>query len=160
MIYSRDTPFWLGTLDLYCSILFPFAVYSALDPGYKFFFFFFSFASQLLGDCWGTTAVLTIFLQPSLSSASLRVLARGSSVHSLMSSSQRFFGLPHPLPLGTVACMVVLASPVDRVTCLYHLRFLVLTMERLSCGPVAALTWFLTSSFLISSLNEMPKILL
>ena len=43
------------------------------------------------GGCRGTTDVLMIFLQPSLSSASLRVLARGSSVHSLMLSCQHFF---------------------------------------------------------------------
>ena len=48
--------------------------------------------------CRGTTDVLMIFLQPSLSSASLRVLARGSSVHSLMLSCQHFFGLPRLFP--------------------------------------------------------------
>ena len=42
------------------------------------------------GGCRGTTDVLMIFLQPSLSSASLRVFARGSSVHSLMLSCQHF----------------------------------------------------------------------
>ena len=76
-----------------------------------------------------------IFLQPSLSSASLRVLARGSSVHSLMLSCQHFFGLPRLLPPGTVPCMMVFASHVARVTCPYHLSFLVLTIERRSsCG--------------------------
>ena len=59
------------------------------------------------GGCRGTTDVLMIFLQQSLSSASLRVLARGSSVHSLMLSCQHFFGLPRLLPLGTVPCMMV-----------------------------------------------------
>ena len=113
------------------------------------------------GGCRGTTDVLMIFLQPSLSSASLGVLARGSSVHSLMSSCQHFFGLPRLLPPGTVPCMVVFASPVARVTCPYHLSFLVLTIERRSsCGPMAALTRFLTSSFVILSLDEMPKIFL
>ena len=90
------------------------------------------------GGCRGTTDVLMIFFQPSLSSASLRVLARGSSVHSLMLSCQHFFGLPRLLPPGTVPCMTVFASPVARVTCPYHLSFLVLTMERRSsCGPMA-----------------------
>ena len=70
-----------------------------------------------------------------------------------------FFGLPRLLPPGTVPCMMVFASPVARVTCPYHLSFLVLTIERRSsCGPMAALTRFLTSSFVILSLNEMPKI--
>ena len=102
-----------------------------------------------------------VFLQPSLSSASLRVLARGSSVHSLMLSCQHFFGLPRLLPPGTVPCMMVFASPVARVTCPYRLSFLVLTIEiRSSCGPISALTRFLTSSFVILSLNEMPKIFL
>ena len=113
------------------------------------------------GGCRGTTDVLMIFLQPSLSYASLRVLARGSSVHSLMLSCQHFLGLPRLLPPGTVPCMMVFASPVARVTCPYHLSFLVLTIERRSsCGPMAALTRFLTSSFVILSLNEMPKIFL
>ena len=103
--------------------------------------------------------VLMIFLQPSLSSASLKVLASGTSVHSLMLSCQHFFGLPRLLPPGTVPYMMVFASPIARVTCPYHLSFLVLTIERRSsCGPMAALTRFLTSSFVILSLNEMPKI--
>ena len=106
------------------------------------------------GSC--TTDVLMIFLRPSLSSASLRVLARGSSVHSSMLSCQHFFGLPRLLPPGTVPCMMVFASPVARVTCPYHLSFLVLTIKRRSsCGPMVALTRFLTSSFVILSLNEM-----
>ena len=109
------------------------------------------------GGCRGTTDVVMIFLQPSLSSASLRVLARGSSVHSLVLSCQHFFGLPRLLPPGTVPCMMVFASPVARVTCPYHLSFLVWTMERWSsCGPMAALTRFLTSSFVILSLEKMP----
>ena len=109
------------------------------------------------GGCRGTTVVLMIFLQPSLFFASLRVLARGSSVHSLMLSCQHFFGLPRLLPPGTVPCMMVFASPVDRVTRPYHLSFLVLIMERRSsCGPIAALTRFWTSSFVILSLNETP----
>ena len=113
------------------------------------------------GGCRGTTDVLTTFLQPSLSSASPRVLVRGSSLHSLMLYSQRFFGLPLFLPPGTVPCMMVFASHVDRLTCPHHLDFLVLTMKRRSsCGPIAALTRFLTSSFLIRYLNEMPKIFL
>ena len=113
------------------------------------------------GGCRGTTDVLMIFLQPSLSSASLRILARGSSVHSLMLSCQHFFGLPRLLPPGTVPCMMVFASPVAHVTCPYHLSFLVLIIERRSsCGPMAALTRFLMSSFVILSLNEMPKIFL
>ena len=108
------------------------------------------------GGCSGTTDVLMIFLQPSLSSDSLRVLARGSSVHSLMLSCQHFFGLPRLLPPGTVPCMMVFASPVARVTRPYHLSSLVLTMKRRSsCGPIAALTRFLTSSFVILSLNEI-----
>ena len=61
-----------------------------------------SIISSHWGGCRGTTDVLMIFLQPSLSSASLRVLARGSSVHSLMLSCQHFFGLPRLLLPGTV----------------------------------------------------------
>ena len=94
-----------------------------------------------VGGCRGATDVLMIFLQPSLSSTGLRVLARGSSVHSLMLSCQHFFGLLRLLPSGTVPCMMVFASPVARVTCPYHLSFLVLTMERWSSrDPMAALT--------------------
>ena len=93
------------------------------------------------GGCRGTTDVLMIFLQPSLSSASLRVLATGSSVHSLMLSCQHFFGLPRLLPPGTVPCMMVFASPVARVTCPCHLSLLVLTIERRSsCGPMVRYT--------------------
>ena len=114
---------------------------------------------QPLGGCRGTTDVLMIFLQPSLTFARLRVLARGSSVHSLMLSCQHFFGLPRLLPPGTVPCMMVFTSPVARVTCPYHLSFLVLTMERRSsCGPMAALTRFLASSFVILSLNVRLKV--
>ena len=54
------------------------------------------------GGLRGTAYVLTILLQPSLPSASLRVLARSSSVHSLMLSSQRFFDLPRLIPPGSV----------------------------------------------------------
>ena len=76
-------------------------------------------------------------LHLSLFSASLRVSARGRPVHSLMLSSQRFLGLPRLLPPGTVPCMMVFASDVVLVTWPYHLRFLVLTMERWSsCGPI------------------------
>ena len=124
---------------------------------------FFSSSSPLSrwGGCRGTTDVLMIFLQPSLSSAGLRVLARGSSVLSLMLLCQHFFVLPRLFPPGTVLCMMVFASPVDRVICPNHLSFLVLTMEkRSSCGPIAALTLFLTSSYLIRSQNEMPEIFL
>ena len=48
-----------------------------------------------MGGEWGRGEkdILMNFLQPSLSSASLRVLARGSSVHSLMLSCQHFLGL-------------------------------------------------------------------
>ena len=113
------------------------------------------------GGYRGATHVLMIFPQPSLSSASLRVLARGSSIYSLMLSCQHFFGLLRLLPPGPVPCMMVLVSPAARVTSPHHLSFLLLTMEmRSSCGPMAALTRFLTSSFVILSLNEMPKIFL
>ena len=64
-----------------------------------------------------------------------------------------FFGLPRLHPPGTVPCMMVFASPVARVTCPYHLSFLVLTMERRSsCGPMAThLCWYLHNNYITRS---------
>ena len=55
-----------------------------------------------------------------------------------MLSSHRFLCLPLCLPPWTVPCMVVLASPDDHVTCLYHFSLYLFTeVRRSSRGPMA-----------------------
>ena len=79
-------------------------------------------------------------------------------VHSGMLSSHLFFCLPRLLPSCTVSSRIVLASPVDLVTCSYHFslrRFTVVKMS--SWSPMACRVLFHSSSFEMWSLYMMPR---
>ena len=95
--------------------------------------------SRSLVDRWGATDDLaTSSFHSSRLSAFLLAVYRVMPVHSGMLSSHLFFCLPLLLPPCSVPCRIVLASPVDLVTCPYHFslrRFTV--VKRSSWGPMA-----------------------
>ena len=75
-----------------------------------------------------------------------------------MLSSHRFLCLPLRLPPWTVPCLIVLASPDDRVTCPYYSSLCLFTaVRRFSYGPMAFPFLAFTSSFLMWSLYEIPR---
>ena len=75
-----------------------------------------SYLSRSQADCWGTTVdFITIFLHSLWFSAFCSMMFLSRPVHSLMLSSHRFLCLPLRLPLWTVPCRIVLASPDNRV---------------------------------------------
>ena len=84
-----------------------------------------------LVDCWGATDDLaTSSLHSSHLSAFLMALPSVMPVHSGMLSSHLFFCLPLLRPPCTVPCRIVLASPVDLVTCPYHFSLRRFTMVK------------------------------
>ena len=98
-----------------------------------------SYLSRSLADRWGTTVDFTTsFLHSSRFSAFCSMMFHSRPVHSLMLSSHRFLCLPLCLPLWTVPCRIVLASPDDRVTCPNHFSLHLFTVvKRSSYGPMA-----------------------
>ena len=68
----------------------------------------------------------TTFLHPSLFSAVRKASPNFKHVHAVMLSSHLFFCLPFLLPLCTVLCRIIFASPVDLVMRPYHLNLLFL----------------------------------
>ena len=101
-----------------------------------------------LVDRWGATDDLaTSSLHSSRLSAFLMAAPSVMPVHSGMLSSHLFCCLPLLLPPCTVPCRIVLASPLDLVTCPYHFslrRFTV--VKRSSWAPMACRVLFRTSS--------------
>ena len=88
--------------------------------------------SHSLADRWGTKDDrATTVLHSSLFSAFRRASPNFNPVHSVMLSSHLFFCLPL-LPLCTVPCRIIFASPVDLVLCPYHLSFRFFTVVRRS----------------------------
>ena len=82
---------------------------------------FLSYLSRSVADRWGTTVDFTTrFLHSSQFLGFRSMIFHSRPVHSLMLSSHCFFCLPLCLPPWTVPCRIVLASPDDHVTCLYH----------------------------------------
>ena len=95
--------------------------------------------SGSLADCWGTTVHFTTsFLHSSRFSAFRSMIFHSVPVHSLMLSSHRFLCLPLRLPLWTVPCRIVLASPDDHVTCPYHFSLHLFTEVRRSSYGLTA----------------------
>ena len=104
---------------------------------------------------WLTVGAPLYILQPASSTPRGSQLFRSMMfhsrpVHSLMLSSHRFLCLPLRLPPCTAACMIVLASPDDRVTCSYHLSLRLFTeVRRSSYGPMAFPVLAFTSSLVM-----------
>ena len=107
--------------------------------------------SLSLADHWGTTGDFTTnFLHSSQFSAFRSMMFHSRPVHSLMLSSHRFLCLPLRLPPCTVPCRTVLASPDDRVTCLYYFSLCLFTeVRRSSYGPMAFSILVFTSSLVM-----------
>ena len=115
--------------------------------------------SHSLADRWGITVDFTTnFLHSPRFSAFRSVMFHSRPVHSLMMSSHRFLCLPlHRLP-WTVPCGIVLASPDDRVMCLYHFSLRLFTeVRRSSYSPVAFPVLAFTSSLVMLSLYKIPR---
>ena len=113
----------------------------------------------VLVDRWGATDDLaTSSLHSSRLSAFLMAAPNVMPVHSGMLSSHLFFCLPRLLPPCTLPCRIVLASPVDLVTCPYHFSLRRFTaVKRSSWGPMACHVLFRTSSLEMWSLYVMPR---
>ena len=89
--------------------------------------------SHSLVDLWGTKDDrATTVLHSSLFSAFRRASPNFNPVHSVTLSSHLFFCLPLLLPLCTVPCRIIFASPVDLVLCPYHLSLRFFTVVRRS----------------------------
>ena len=110
--------------------------------------------SRSLVDLWGATDDLaTSSLHTSRLSAFLMAAYSVMPVHSGMLSFHLFFCLPLLLPLCTVPCTIVLASPIDLVTGPYHFSLRLFTVvKRSSWGPMACRVLFRTSSLEMRSL--------
>ena len=110
--------------------------------------------SRSLVDRWGATDDLaTSSLHSSRLSALVMAAPNVMPVHSGMLSSHLFSCLPLLLPPGTVPCRIVLASPVDLVTCPYHFSLRRFTLvKRSSWGPMACRVLVRTSSLEMWSL--------
>ena len=104
--------------------------------------------SRSLVDRWGVTDDLaTSSLHSSRLSAFLMAAYSVMPVHSGMLSSHLFLCLPRLLLSCSVPCRIVLASPVDLVTCRYHFSLPLFTVvKRSSWGPMACRVLFRTSS--------------
>ena len=93
-----------------------------------------SYLSHSLADHWGTTVDFTTsFLHSSQFAPFHSMIFHSRPVHSLMLSSRRFLCLPLRLPPWTVPCRIVLASPDDRVTCMYHFSLHLFTKRVCVC---------------------------
>ena len=100
-----------------------------------------------------TDDLATSSLHSSRLSAFLMAAPSVMPVHSRMLSSHLFFCLPLLHLPCTVPCRIVLASPVDLVTCPYHFSLLRFTVvKRSSWGPMACRVVFRTSSLAMWSL--------
>ena len=112
-----------------------------------------SYISRSLEDRWDTTVDFTTsFLHSSRFSAFQDKMFHSRPVHSLMLSSHCFLCLPLRLPPWTVPCRIVLASPDDRATCLYHFSLCLFTeVRRSSYGPMMFLILAFTSSLAVIS---------
>ena len=114
--------------------------------------------SRSLTDRWCTTVDFTTsFLHSSRFSAFRSMIFHSRPVHSLMLSSHRFFCLPIRLPPWTVPCRIVLASPDDRVTCLYHFSLRLFTGQEVFIQPSAFPILAVTSSLVMWSLYEILR---
>jgi len=95
----------------------------------------------------------TSSLHPVLFSVFLKLSLSVFPVHSVMLSSHLFHCLPLVLPPCTVLCKIVLASPVDLVTCPYHFSCRLFTVVKRSFWcPTPFVTLFFTSTFVMWSL--------
>ena len=103
-----------------------------------------------LPDLWGTAVDFTTnFLHSSRFSAFRSMLFLSRPIHSSV-HSHRFLCLPLRLPLCTVPCRIVLASPDDLVTCPYHFSLCLFTeVRRSSYGPMAFPILVFTSSLVV-----------
>ena len=89
------------------------------------------YLSHSLADHWGTTVDFTTsFLHFLWFLAFSRSIFHSRPVHSLMLTSHCFLCLPLRLPLWTVRCRIVLASPDDCLTCPYHFSLRLFTEVR------------------------------
>ena len=113
-----------------------------------------SYLSRILADRWGTTVEFTTsFLYSLWFSAFHSSIFKASPLFDVV-----FPSFPLRLSPWTVPCRIVLASPDDRVTCLYHFSLRLFTeVRRSSYDPMAFPILAFTSSLVIWSLYEILR---